>query len=362
MQMCENKGGKIYMKIKVISKIFSFMITSILLIPVFGGNSSFAFDNNYTTATVLGSSATGYITISDASDWYKFTLNNTQVPTAYSINLRIPDECVYNFDFRYQAENSNDRPSIISNETLISATRTRSMRGILTEAGTYYIRVFSQDGSTSSSEEYRLSTTHSRNLGQSITYYSTPPMMDNTDWCACADLVGNYLYGKRFLNGASTRNYQNAYTFIMSDYTSDSQSGFTNENKATPEQTAKAADYIYSGDILLTPKFEVETNTIYAIEELSQYLWQYGHPVIFYLENEELISITRAFSKYVALNNVNIGENTIRYYNSTSGGNVTVDYDDFLLDGMNMSGIALSYTGTNIVPSNYKTQYQPAYN
>ena len=58
----------------------------------------------------------------------------------------------------------------------------------------------------------------------------------------------------------------------MSNYTTDNQSTTTSENKGTPEQTAIAADYIYSGDLLLTPKFKVENNKIYEIHELMEYI------------------------------------------------------------------------------------------
>lgn len=345
---------------KSASRKFSFAIALALIITCFSGITSFAFINGYNNATEYTSAITSYITSTSQNDWYKFTITADEVPTAYSITLKIPDDCVYNFDLRYRATDSTSRPSIISNETIVNGSRSRKMTGVFTDVGTYFVRVYSQNGTTNSSESYRLTISYNKNSTHGFNYGTGLPSADVADWSVCADMLGNYTFDNNIKYATNNRTYQNAYTFIMSNYESDSASEYSNEDKASPEQTAIASDYIYSGDIMLNPKFKVETGKIYEIEELMYYVWGLNEPIIFYLDNTTYQ--LPIFTKYVILRDVNIGNNTITYYYPNSGNTVTVDYDDFLTDGITYATVPLTYRGTNIVDANSVKAVQPIYN
>ena len=152
----------------------------------------------------------------------------------------------------------------------------------------------------------------------------------------------------------------------MTNYEFDDEEYYASEDRGTPEQTAAAANYIYSGDVMANPKFEVENNKIYTIEELMQFLAQYDQPVIFYLDNVDYITmlpdVAGTFKRYVILEKVNIGHNSITYYYPDTNDRVTVNYDDFLLNGIKYGNIKLTYKGTNILERNYRTALQPVYN
>lgn len=347
---------------KSIKRRLSFIMAFAVIISCLGSVTSFAFDNGYDYATTYSSAVTEYITSASQTDWYQFTLTADEVPTAYSITLKIPDDCVYNFDLRHLATDADEgaRPTIISNETIVSAARNRRMSGVFTEAGTYFVRVYSQNGTTSSLDNYKLTISYNKNGTYGFLYDNDLPTGETTDWSICADMLGSYTFDRIIKYATNDRTYQNAYTFVSTNYDSDSQSGYGTALKATPAQTAIAADYIFSGDLMSNPKFKVETNKIYEIEELMYYLWDLSEPIIFYLENTAIPY--DAFKKYVILEEVNIGENTITYYNPSDGSETTVDYDEFLTDGFTYSGVPVTYSGTNIIDANSLRAVQPIYN
>lgn len=337
---------------KKLKKKLSFIIAFTISILCLSNISSFAFVSGYADATEYTSAVTNNIVLSTQNDWYKITLSADNVPTAYTISLSIPETCVYNFDFRYLAENSTtDRPSVVSNKTYVTGSRKRQMTGVVTEPGTYYVRIYSQNGTTSSEETYRLSMSFNKNLTRSLNFGTDLPTGEVTDWCICADILGNYTFEEIIKNSATGRNYKNAYTFVSSNYVSDDESGYATTFKATPEQTAIAADYVFAGDLLANSEFAVETNTIYGIEELMHYLWALEQPIIFFLTSPTYPELD-LFYKYVILKNVNIGENTITYYNPSSGNEETVDYDEFLTDGILYGNYPVLYSGTNILNTN----------
>lgn len=347
---------------KTIKKRLALVLTTTMLLTLFMGINATAFVSGYTEAVAYTGAVTGYITSTSQNDWYYFTVTESQLPAPYSIILRIPDGCVYNFDFRYRASNSTGRPSIISNETIVTGSRNRTMGGVITEPGTYFVRVYPQDGVTSSTYSYRLSIGYNNTTTYGFSLNSDSLVKGETDdWAICAEILGKYTFDKTIKYGTNTRNYKRAYDFVMSNYTTDNQSTTTSENKGTPEQTAIAADYIYSGDLLLTPKFKVENNKIYEIHELMEYVCKYNRPVIFYLENPQWGSQIPTFRKYIILSDVNIAENTISYFNPSSESTITVDYDEFLLNGMTYSSMPHTYAGTNIIESNYDRPFQAIY-
>lgn len=326
----------------------------------FSNSALFAFDAGYERATEYTSTVTASITSAEQVDWYKFTLDENQVPTPYNITLNIPDECMYNFDLRYRAITSEDRPQILSNETFVTTTRSRRMAGVLTEPGTYFVRVFSQNGTKSALYDYKLLISHNRNTSYAFGFESSLPSAESSDWSVCADILGKYTFNNIFKNSVNERNYKNAYAFISSNYLSDAQDEYGSSIKATPEQTAVATDYIFSGELMLNSKFKVEKEKIYTIEELMNYVCGLNEPIIFYLDNASLQF--DIFKKYVILRDVNIGRNTITYYNPSSGNKETVDYDDFLMNGFVYGGATVNYTGTNILDANSVRRTQPVYN
>lgn len=346
---------------KSIKRRISVLLSSVLIISCFSSITVFAFDKGYKNAATYTSAVTEYITSDSQSDWYKFTLTADEVPTAYSITLKIPDDCVYNFDLRYLSASADqsERPKIISSETIVSGSRNRRMSGVFTEAGTYFVRVYSQNGTTSSMDSYNLRVSYNKNGTYAFSYDNNLPTGETTDWSICADIIGDYTFDHLIKYSTNNRTYQNAYTFIDTNYESDSKNGYSTSLKASPNQTAIAADYVFSGDLMLNPKFKVETNKIYEIEELMYYLWGLSEPIIFYLENTAIPY--DAFKKYVILEDVNIGENTISYYNPSDGSETTVDYDEFLTNGFTYSGVPVAYNGTNIIDANAVRKYQPIY-
>ncbi len=352
------------MKFKAIRKLT--LIAAVAAIStVICGISASAFVEGYENATELTSSVTASITRDGQNDWYQFTLTADQVPTPYSLTLKIPTGCVYNFDLRYREADSEERPTVVSNETFVTGTRNRIMYGVITQPGTYFVRIYSQDGNYSGIDTYKITKNINRTTPVTLSFGNNlPETTDRVDWAVCADILGNFTYNRRFKNSSTGRNYKNAYVFIHSNQTSDDVSEYDARQKANPTQLAKAADYIYAGDVLTNPKFEVETNKIYTIEELARFVYEYNQPVVFYVDCE---GQGASYRRYVILEAVSVGRNTIKYYTPDTGSRVTVNYDDFLQNGFlfdDGDGIEYrsTYKGTNILERSYRTAIQPVYN
>lgn len=354
------------MKTKNLKKRISLTLIMAIAVSCFCGINAFAFVNGYNSATELGTSAiTAYLESASQNDWYKFTLTEAEVPVGCGINLNQASSCIYNFDLRYREASSRNRPAIVSNETIASGSGQKQMRLILTKPGTYFVRVYSQNGTYSNTNSYRIKNNLYTNSNMTLTLGTSFPSATLADWSVCAGFAGNVMYNNMFKSSTSSRNYKNAYTFIKSNYTSDSESDYDNTEKATPEQVAIAADYIYGGDILENPRFEVATNEIYTIAEIAKFVWQYEQPVILYIDNDQVSSIEylKSLRKYVIISEVNLPQNTITYYNCDSGADVIVDYDDFLTNGIDYGdNMVTRFRGTSIVPANYRQRIQAAYN
>lgn len=355
---------------KKITRKLSVLLALTTMLTAISSLTAFAFDDGYLDATALTySSNSGYVDMTDENEWYSFTLTSSQVPTPYSLTLAIPTDSVYNFDLYaifLDAEGSPEttRPVMISNETTVTSNRNRCMYGVFTKPGTYYVRVYTQNGNISDTDSYKLTINARRNSTKILTFNytsSTRPQSAYSDWSICADMMGNLIYEDHIYGGETGRNYKNAYTFIDSDYASDNSNSYAQRYKATPEEVATAANYIYSGYLMSSPKFKAETNKIYTIEELMTYLWGYYQPVIFYTDSPDYPN-SSAYKKYVILESVNLNEGTIEYYYPAIGESVVVDYADFLLDGIEEGVDNLYYTGTNIVPVNNFSKYQTIYN
>lgn len=357
LSLCKEIGGNDMKKFK---KAAAFISTLALAISCLSCT-VFAFDNGYNHATeYTGSTLSNCITSATQTDWYKFTLASDEVPTNCTLTLTIPDNCVYNLDLRYR-EGSSGRPKVIANESTVSKTRRRTIRKVLTEPGTYFVRVYSQNGTKDTLDSYSLKISYGKNTSRMLTFTTTNlAQVGLEDWAVCAQLLGNYTLTNNFPGITTTRNYKNASVFVKTNYESDNLADYSSEKKATPEQTAIAADYFYSGDLMINPRFKAETNKIYSMAELMNYVGVLNEPVIFYLEHPQ--SSLKAYKKYVILKDINIGANTITYYNPSSNATETVDYDDFLTNGFEYAEEQVVYSGTNIVNTNSYEQFQAIYN
>lgn len=336
------------------------ILTAAITVTSFGTMNAFAFSSGYRTATEYTDTVSEYIESPTQNDWYKIDVTEDMIPCTYYIALGIPTSCVYNFDFSRADLGTRNRPEIISCDTVVSSDRKRIMRGVLTETGTYYVRVYSQNGTTANLDAYELRIRTSNSGKTSYSFKANLPTSTTSDWSVCADIVGNFMYEKYIYGSTTSRNYQNANTFITSGYESDSTSLFNNTVKATPEQTAIAANYIYSGYKMVNPKFVVRSNKVYQIDELLRYVYEYNEPIIFYMAEDD--TIPRAQKKYIVLKSVNIGANQIVYYDPWSGSTVQVDYTTFISEGIYEEYGYVPYTGISIVPNDNKATKQVIYN
>ena len=335
--------------------LFSFSASASLYF-VGGYRGASDITNNVSVSTTL--------TADEQYHWYKFDVAETDAPAPFSITLTIPDEVVYNFDVYYRTASSSSRPNVFSNETLATAARKRVMYGIFDQPGTYFIRVYSQNETYTNLYNYQLIVSYNKNTKYMFNYDKSEFInIGNADWAVCADLLGNRTFNNRFYNCDSGRNFKKAYDFINSAYASDFESEFgTGEYKATPEETVVATNYIYSGHLLLKPKFEIETNKTYTIEELMWLLWECDQPIIFYLENELLAGANLPLSRmYVILESVNLSTNTVELYCPMKSDLIIADYDDFIANGTQYSSMVYEYTATNIIESNYRSAFQKVY-
>lgn len=349
---------------KKITRKLSVLLALTTMLTAISSLTAFAFDNGYRYAVEFTTN-TGNIEMTTDNEWYSFTITDSDIPCPYSLNLSMPEDCMYNFDLHYRGANDTGRPVVVSNETIVASNGRRYMYGVFTQAGTYFVRVYSQNGYINDAETYKVTLSKSKNSNKSFVFNyalnsdATRPASESADGVICADMLGNHAFSSNFPNAAITRNYKNAGAFIITDYSSDSTSEYNTSKQYAVDEIVTAANYIYSGYLMQQPKFVSETK-IYSIIELMQFLWTYSQPVIFYVESAPLG--TYKFQRYAILQKVNLGENTITYYYPADGSSTTVDYDTFLTNGITFSGIPMPYTGVNILQSNYRRMNQAIYN
>lgn len=342
------------------SRKLAFVLTLALVFSCFGSITSFAFDNGYKWATEYTTTVDDYLSSATETAWYEFTLTADEVPTPYSVSLKTSGSCIYNFELWYRS-GSSGRPSAVSNETIVARNGSRNMSGVLTEPGTYFVKVYFQSGTVSTLNTYRLKITYGKNSTINFIYDSSLPKDAGGDWVICADIMGNYTYNSIIKNTSTNRTFENAYTFVDTNYSSDSAGGYSDEIKGTPEQTAIAANYIYSGGLMSKPKFIAETNKVYSLTELMNKLYYLDEPVIFYSNHKDSNGeITD--ERYVILSGVSIGQKTLEFYNPSTGKYVTMSYDTFTSTGYKVSSKDMKYTGTNIVNSGLSRPVQAIYN
>lgn len=308
--------------------------------------SSYAMDTDYQYATDVGTSfniTTDKISGADDANWYKFSI--TQPGAGYSFTLRdMPSGEPYNFELYYQ-ETSGTYPSMLRMETKLTSTLRRTMHGVLENTGTYYLRVYSMTGNYTS-ENYRL--TGSVGYGTYASMITKISSSNNLDWAACAEMAGKYKYYREISSAKlPSRTYNMAARYIQSNGSKDT--GTPNNTKSTLEQTAKAANYIFSGTTMINPVFKTETNKVYGLTDCLKVIWGTDDTMIIRLADKEM-DIER-LSHYVVLDSVSPKDKYLDFHDpwTTSSASYCVDYDDFIINGYEGDGYATRYDGNNII-------------
>ena len=347
------------MKTNLKNKIAA-ILTAAITVTSFGTMNAFAFVSGYKSATEYTGTVSEYIESPTQNDWYRIDVTEDELPCEFSVRLSVPANCMYNFELSRADLGTRNRPEIISNETLVASTRRRYMNKVLTETGIYYVRVYSQNGTTANLDAYELKITKKISGKKSFSYDASSGVAIAGDWSICADMLGNYMYNKTFYGNTSSRNYKNAYVFITSDMSSDSVGLYEDTYQATPEETALAADYIYSGYKMATPKFVAKTDVIWEFADMLRYVHEYDEPIIIYMAEDD--TIPRAQKKYVILKGVKIDTGEIIYYDPVRQEDVVAECESFFSQGIRSTYGYIPYTGTNIVVNDYKSDKQRVYN
>lgn len=333
-------------------KIYNFKrmrIAAILLLTaLFAGPFDVAAVNNmYTLATeITGSYVDGYITSATQENWYKFTVS--QVPAGFSVQLSsMPAGNPYSFEFRYQ-QTAGTRPVILNNEPKLNATATtKRVSGVLENAGTYYIRVFSLTGVYDSLDSYRLSVSTGRDTYE-LTLDDLSTNVERLDWAAASEVAGKYAFKRMFYQGIINRTYVNAAKFVQTSGAEDSTSPAPTNVRRGMSDTVTAVNYIYSGDFMTVPKF-AESNTVYTTVDFLKMIWKNDRSMILY--QEEIANPTSPLhAHYVVLKGANLNYDTITLYDPWDRESIEVDYVDYITNGYFQDGYETKYTGKSIIP------------
>lgn len=286
------------------------------------------------------------LTSADDEHWYTFNITTANAP--YSISLKnAPSVGAYSYELRYQ-QTAGTRPIIIANEPYIKTSNGRvNMSGVLHDTGNYYIRVFSLTGAYSSSP-YTLTVDVS--YGWHNATISTISVASNYDWAACAAMAGRAAHYNEF-GVYPSRTYINATKFI--------KSGGTAESAATPQFTprpdtdvvATAANYIFSGDYMENPVFEVKTQN-FTCGDFLDYVWKLdkkhnSNPVIIkILDIDDPTSYSSR--KYLTVYGVNMSTDSIKVANPDGGSTDNLDLTA-LYSGEIEEYNCWRYAGNNVV-------------
>lgn len=283
------------------TKIVSYLLSAVI---AFGAVNvpGYALSTGWQNATeATGRITTDAITSATDENWYKFT--TTVANEFYTVGLKDePTVNAYGFELRYQ-QTAGTRPIVLENTTYTTAAGTSYMRGTLENAGTYYVRVFSRTGEYMS-DPYTLTISHGLDCSANITRVDTDGQ--KYDWAACAEMLGKAYYNHIYGVTLTSRNYKNAARFIQSSGSDDTASLAT-ATRTSLANTAIAADYIFSGDYMVNPKFKV-TDTLQTPTDFRKYIWKTNRedcilPVIIQLRDNESLESDR-LSRYLLLEGV----------------------------------------------------------
>lgn len=330
-------------------KFISLVIATVMAMTALSLN-AFALieDEGYLYADTLSLSqtvTTDSLTYAEDEHWYTFSIATANAP--YSISLyNAPSVGAYSYELRYQ-QTANTRPIIIENEPYIKTSNGRvNMMGVLRETGTYYIRVYSLTGAYSSSP-YTLSLDINYLL-HSVAL-STVSADRDYDWAVCAAMAGNKIFNREF-GVDTTRTYKNATKFIKTGGNAEYTNSPQFITKPDTDVTATAANYIFSGDYMDKPIFEVNNSEFELVDFLEE-VWklnkQYdSNPVIVKLVDTDDYNVL-GMCRYFVLDGVNISAGTIHLIDP-AGGSKTFNLQSLKAGGL-MEYLNLRYTGNNIV-------------
>lgn len=324
--------------------------------------SAFAYVENkgYLYADTLSLSqkvTTDKLTSATDEHWYKFT--TTEANSAYTLQVyNTPTAGAYRFELRYQ-DSTSTRPIIINNSGALTSSDRWTMQGVLTDAGTYYVRVYSATGEYSSSA-YTFSVSISTNMHLSYQYLPSVNVPESRDWAACAEMVGKYYYYKN-CGAYPNRTYKNAMKFILSGGTKENglkSDEETNMDKPVLDDVVTAVNYVYSGDYMSNPMF-VADYSMYTVPDFMAKVWQLSkiditdHVII--KTNHKNHPTDETVSKYYVVigahvvddpANDDIGQIKVM---DSYGSQLEIDYFDLINTGY----ATCKYQGENIVRVGY---------
>lgn len=305
-------------------------------------------DKGYLYADTLSLSQTvtsDSLTSAKDEHWYKFTISDPNA--AYSLSLyNAPSTGAYSYELRYQ-EATNSRPIIVENEPVITSAGKVNMMGVLKNAGTYYVRVYSLTGAYSSSAyTFKISVGYGSH-GLTI---NTSSADSDYDWAVCATMMGSTVYNRKF-GVYPSRTYMNATKFISTNGAKEKATSPVSMTRPDIDNTAVAANYIFSGDYMDQPTFEVK-NQLLDYPDFLDLIWsttekRRGNPVIIQLVDTDYPNIPGLW-RYYLVRSVNVSDEYITTVNPSTGGSKTFDLETLYLGGDSAYN-NLRYTGNNII-------------
>lgn len=332
------------------------LMIMILMLSIVSVSAIAAYNDGYTSATTLTSNVevtTDKITSATTEKWYKFTC--TTADSAVVITLKnTPSLNAYDFDLRYQAD-STERPKVLKKGTEAFAEDSvnhRQMTLVLPyTTGTYYIKVYSLNGTTSNtpySIEYTVDLpSHTANF--------TRITGSTRDWSTCAEMLAKDLYKKTVSTVLPDRDEADASVFARFG----SLDGTANARRQQPDKVISAAEYIYSDDYMVNSPFELQNNVILSLRQMFNMIFINNRTAILCLNERDPDSgeVYDEIDYYVMLQTPRIndsmdgGQNigVLEVYDPLLGYKVNVPYHEFLLNGYSEYDYAAIYTGTNIV-------------
>lgn len=338
-------------KLKSLIKLFIATSAVLTIVATFGAITGFALDTGYRNAIDCGTnsgSVTGNITSADDSVWYKFTVPEPYA--AYGFSLKnMPEAGMFSFELYYQ-ENEDDVPKIYRMENNLNSLGNRNMNGVMKNAGTYYIRVFSYTGGSGGGYTFVGKIGYGA-YSLSTTKLSSPA---NLDWAYCAEMAGKERYTYDFKNRQeNTRTASNAAVFVQNNGTSDTGTPI-DKKPENLDLVADAANYIYSGNYMITPGFAAEEKE-YSINELLELLWEKRAYMIMCFEDinikEAAPQIAHLYSKYALLTYVDPSTNKVGVIDPTSTASKEnkIDYDELCQQGYEEDTKVTKYFGKHIM-------------
>lgn len=334
-------------KIRTLLKLFLVTAISSAAVLTFGTISGFAMDTGYRNAiecSLNTGNMNGTIATATDSKWYKFVVPNPNA--GYGFNLKnMPDDGMFNFEIYYQA-NADEAPKIYKMTNRMGSSGNRTTGGIMKDAGTYYVRVFSHTGGCAGSYTF-VGNIGYGTYAAGVTYLSSSSELG---WADCAEMVGKFVRDKDFPGiQATDRNAQKAACFVQNNGATDTDHPIA-INAENLSDVADAANYIYSGCYMMNPIFKVMENKAYSISEMLDIVKEQSRPMILALASKKYPTDMEE-NRYVVLNSVNITTGIIGVKDPSD--DVAIDrkvsLSELIEDGYEYNSKKHKYTGNNII-------------